>query len=129
MREATAFRIGAVRCAVAQYCRDTEPLSNSNDLRCGVRDPEGNARAANVTHGENLVVEAAIGPDNALSVVCSAPPNSVKGWTRAKVYVENEMFCHESGGTLFEHTGALKADCIAIGAPHEHYGESIDDFC
>jgi hypothetical protein len=84
---------------------------------------------ARTQYSENLVVEAAIGPDSALSVVCCSPPNSVKGWTRAKVYVENEMFCHESGGTFFEHTGALKAHCIAIGAPYEHYGESIDDYC
>jgi len=84
---------------------------------------------ARTPYGENLVVEAAIGPDYALSVVCSAPPGSVKGWTHARVYVENEMFCHESGGTFFENTGALKAHCIAIGAPYEHYGESIDDYC
>lgn len=80
-------------------------------------------------YGENLVVEAAIGPDNIMSVVCSAPPDSVKGWTRAKVYVEGGLFCHESGGMFFEEAGAMKAHCIAIGAPHEQYGETIDDYC
>lgn len=80
-------------------------------------------------YGENLVVEAAIGPDNIMSVVCSAPPDSVKGWTRAKVYIEDDFFCHESGGMFFEEAGAMKAHCIAVGAPHEHYGETIDDYC
>ncbi|MET3586432.1 hypothetical protein ABID21_002550 [Pseudorhizobium tarimense] len=50
-------------------------------------------------------MEAAIGPDNVMSVVCSAPPDSVKGWTRAKVYIEGDLFCHESGGTFFELVG------------------------
>lgn len=80
-------------------------------------------------YGENIVVEAAIGPGNIMSVVCSAPPGSVKGWTRAKVYIEGALFCHESGGTFFEEAGAMKAHCIAIGAPYEHYGNSIDDYC
>lgn len=80
-------------------------------------------------YGENLVVEAAIGPDNIMSVVCSAPPDSVKGWTRAKVYIADNFFCHESGGMFFEEAGAMKAHCIAVGAPHEHYGETIDDYC
>lgn len=80
-------------------------------------------------YGENLVVEAGIGPDNVMSVVCSAPPDSVKGWTRAKVYIEGQLFCHESGGTFFEEAGAMKAHCIAIGAPYDRYGETIDDYC
>lgn len=84
---------------------------------------------ARTQYGENLVVEAAIGPDNALSVVCSTPPGSVKGWTRAKIYVEEGMFCHESGGTFFEEAGAMKSHCISIGAPIDANAESIDDYC
>ncbi|MDW9486210.1 HNH endonuclease [Sinorhizobium meliloti] len=80
-------------------------------------------------YGENLVLEAAIGPGNILSVVSSTPPGSVKGWARAQVFVEGEKFCHESCGTFFAQEGAMKAHCMAIGAPYEHYGESIDDYC
>lgn len=80
-------------------------------------------------YGENIVVEAAMGPGNILSVVSSTPPGSVKGWARAQVHVEGEKFCHESCGTFFEQPGAMKAHCKAIGAPYEHYGESIDDYC
>ncbi|WSG98803.1 hypothetical protein U8P76_30690 (plasmid) [Rhizobium johnstonii] len=80
-------------------------------------------------YGENIVLEAAIGPGNILSVVSSTPPGSVKGWARAQVYVEGEKFCHESCGTFFAQEGAMKAHCMAIGAPYEHYGESIDDYC
>ncbi len=79
--------------------------------------------------GENIVVEAAMGPGNILSVVSSAPPESVKGWARAQVYVEGEKFCHESCGTFFEREGVMKAHCKAIGATYEQYGESIDDYC
>ncbi len=80
-------------------------------------------------YGENIVVEAATGPDNIISVVCSAPPDSVKGWTHAKVYRDGQAFCHESGGTFFSHEGAMKAHCMAIGAPYDAYEDSIDDYC
>ncbi len=80
-------------------------------------------------YGENTVVEAAIGPDTVISIVCSTPPGSIKGWAHAKIYLEGELFCHESGGTFFSLEGALKAHCIAIGAPYDQYGECIDDYC
>jgi len=81
-------------------------------------------------YGENIVVVAAICPDNnILNVVCSMPPGSVKGWSHAKVYVEDDQFCHESDGTYFTHEGAMKAHCLAIGAPTDAYEESIDDYC
>ena len=80
-------------------------------------------------YGVNIVEAAAIGPDNVLSVVSSSPPGSVKGWARATVYIEADKFCHESGGMFFAYEGAMKAHCIAIGEPHEQYGESIDDYC
>lgn len=80
-------------------------------------------------YGENVVVVAAIGPGNILSVVCSMPPGSVKGWSHAKVYVEDHQFCHESDGTYFSHEGAMKAHCLAIGAPTDAYEDSIDDYC
>jgi hypothetical protein len=79
-------------------------------------------------YGESPVVEAAIGPDGVLSVVCSSP-SGVKGWSHAKVYVEGEAFCHESGGTFFTREGAMKAHCIAIGESPDQYEGSIDDYC
>jgi hypothetical protein len=79
-------------------------------------------------YSESIVVEAGIGPDNTLSVVCNTQ-NGVKDWTHAKVYVEGEVFCHESGGTFFTQNGAMKAHCMAIGAPFEAYEGSIDDYC
>ncbi|MGV1990001.1 HNH endonuclease signature motif containing protein [Agrobacterium sp. 22-221-1] len=80
-------------------------------------------------YGENIVVEAATGPGNIISIVCSAPPDSVKGWTHAKVYCGGQAFCHESGGTFFSNEGAMKAHCITIGAPYDAYEDSIDDYC
>ncbi|MUT27050.1 MULTISPECIES: HNH endonuclease signature motif containing protein [Mesorhizobium] len=80
-------------------------------------------------YGENVVLAAAMGPGNILSVVSSTPPESVKGWARAQIYVEGEKFCHESCGTFFAQEGAMKEHCKAIGAPYEHYGDSIDDYC
>ncbi|KFG67137.1 hypothetical protein JH26_23885 [Microvirga sp. BSC39] len=79
-------------------------------------------------YGESTVVEAAIGPDGILSVVCNSP-SGVKDWSHAKVYNEKETFCHESGGTFFTLEGAMKAHCVTIGAPFEQYEGSIDDFC
>lgn len=81
------------------------------------------------SYGENNVIVAAIGAGNILSVVCSMPPGSVKGWSHAKVYAEGDQFCHESDGTYFSQEGAMKAHCIAIGEPHEAYDGSIDDYC
>ncbi|RJT42310.1 HNH endonuclease [Mesorhizobium waimense] len=79
-------------------------------------------------YGENTVLEAAIGPDGALSVVCSTP-SGIKGWSRARVFLEGEMICHESGGMFFSLEGAMKAHCLAIGAPTDGYEDSIDDYC
>lgn len=79
-------------------------------------------------HGESRVVEAAIGPNGVLSVVCSMT-SGVKGWSHATVFVEGSLFCHESGGTFFSFEGAMKAHCIAIGAPFDAYDGSIDDYC
>ena len=72
-------------------------------------------------YGENTVVEAAIGPDKTLSVVCNMPPNSVKHFTHAKVSVEGKAFCHKSDGTFFSQEGAMKAHCMTIGAPYDAY--------
>jgi|EndMetStandDraft_5_1072996.scaffolds.fasta_scaffold02520_2 hypothetical protein len=79
-------------------------------------------------YGESTVVEAAIGPDNILSVVCNTQ-RGVKGWTHAKVYVTGDKFCHESGGTFFTQDGAMKAHCMTIGAPSQAFEGSIDDYC
>ena len=78
--------------------------------------------------GESTVVEAAIGTDGVLSVVCNSP-SGIKGWSHARVYVEGEAFCHEAGGTFFSREGAMKAHCISIGAPFDAYDGSIDDYC
>lgn len=75
-------------------------------------------------YGESIVVAAAIGEDNTMSVICNTQ-TGVKDWSLAKVFVEGEGFCHESGGMFFTLQGVLKAHCQAIG---EEFGESIDDY-
>ncbi|RUW81289.1 HNH endonuclease signature motif containing protein [Mesorhizobium sp. M2A.F.Ca.ET.067.02.1.1] len=79
-------------------------------------------------YGESTVLEAAIGPDGTLSVVCGTP-SGVKDWSHARVFVEGGFFCHESGGMFFTREGAMKAHCIAVGAPFDAYDDSIDDYC
>jgi hypothetical protein len=79
-------------------------------------------------YGESRVVDAAIGPDGALSVVCTMA-SGVKDWSHATVFVEGHSFCHKSGGTFFTREGAMKSHCIAIGAPFDAYDGSIDDYC
>lgn len=79
-------------------------------------------------YGESTVVEAAMSADGVLSVVCNMT-SGVKPWSHAKVYVEGDSYCHEAGGTFFSPQGAMKAHCIAIGAPHDAYEGSIDDYC
>ena len=79
-------------------------------------------------YGESLVVDAGVDPNGALSVVCNTA-SGVKDWSHARVFVEGDLFCHESGGTFFTREGAMKAHCIAIGAPFEAYEGSIDDYC
>lgn len=75
-------------------------------------------------YGGSIVVAAAIGADNVMSVLCNTQ-TGIKDWTLAKVFIEGEAFCHESGGMFFTLQGALKAHCAAIG---EEFGESIDDY-
>lgn len=79
-------------------------------------------------YGDSTVFAAALGPDGALSVVCSIE-SSVKGWSHARVFIADGMFIHEAGGTFFAGDGAMKAHCVAIGAPTDAYGETIDDYC
>jgi hypothetical protein len=79
-------------------------------------------------YGESNVVVAAIGPERTLSVVCNID-SGVKDWSHAKVFVEGDAFCHESGRTFFTQEGAMKAHCMAIGEPFEAYEGSIDDYC
>jgi hypothetical protein len=79
-------------------------------------------------YGESIVVEAAMSAEGVLSVVCHMP-SAVKNWSHAKIYVEGGAFCHEAGGTYFSPDGAMKAHCIAIGAPTDAYEGSIDDYC
>jgi hypothetical protein len=73
-------------------------------------------------------VEAAIGANGVLSVVCSSS-SGAKDWSHAKVYVVGEAFCHESGATFFTREGAMKTYCIAIGEPFDQYEGSIEDYC
>ena len=70
--------------------------------------------------------------DGILSVVCNLPNNPVKGWSLAKVTIENGKFVHEAAGTYFSFHGALKNHCNLLGIPFEELGipleESIDDY-
>jgi hypothetical protein len=75
-------------------------------------------------YGQSLVVTAAEG-DGLLSVVCNLPENPIKGWSVAKVTIQNAKFVHE-GGSYFTLQGALKNHCSLLGIPFE--GESIDDY-
>jgi hypothetical protein len=75
-------------------------------------------------YGESIVVAAGKGEKDTLSVLCNTQ-TGIKDWTVAKVCVEGDGFCHESGGTYFTLQGALKAHSRAIG---EAFEESIDDY-
>lgn len=83
---------------------------------------------ARTQYGESTVFDAAIGPNGVLSVVCLTT-NGLKDWTNARVVIEGDVFCHVSGGTFFDRDGAMKAHCLAIGAPTDQYEGSFDDFC
>ena len=86
------------------------------------------AQFASNAHGESLVEEAAIGPGGILSVVCRVP-KGIKDWTHARVFVEEDAFCHEGGGTFYTLRGAMKAHFKAIGAPFDASEDCIDDYC
>ncbi|MBP6688877.1 MAG: HNH endonuclease [Hyphomonadaceae bacterium] len=78
-------------------------------------------------YGESTVVEAGRTPDF-LSVVCKTA-SGVKDWSAAKIFVEGDTICHQSGGTFFTKEGATKAHLRALGvAFDEALFESIDDY-
>jgi hypothetical protein len=59
------------------------------------------------------------------------PENPIKGWSVAKVTIENGKFVHEAVRTYFTLQGALKEHCTLLGIPFEELGipfESIDDY-
>jgi len=74
--------------------------------------------------GQSLAVTAAEG-DELLSVVCKLSENPIKGWSVAKVTIENGKFVHEAVRTYFTLQGALKEHCGLLDIPFE---ESIDDY-
>jgi hypothetical protein len=78
-------------------------------------------------YGQSLVVKAAEG-DGLLSVACNLPENPVKGWSVAKVTIENGKFVHEAVRTCFTLQGTLKEHCILLGLPFEEFEGSIDDY-
>lgn len=78
-------------------------------------------------YGESTVVEAGRTPDF-LSVVCNST-NGVKDWSVARVFVEGDAICHQSGGTFFTKEGAMKGHLRALGVEFdEAQYESIDDY-
>lgn len=78
-------------------------------------------------YAESTVVEAGRTPDF-LSVVCNST-NGVKDWSVARIFVEGDAICHQSGGTFFTKEGATKAHLRALGvAFDEALYESIDDY-
>lgn len=80
-------------------------------------------------YGDSTVVQAGKALDGALSIVCSTS-SGVKGWSRARVFIEGAKVCHESGGTFFDEEGAMKGHLLALGVPFdEAQYESIDDYC
>lgn len=83
----------------------------------------GTAFARN-SYGQSLVVTAT-GGDGLLSVVCNLPENPIKGWSVAKVTIENGKFVHEAVRTYFTLQGALKEHCTLLGIPFEEF---IDDY-
>jgi len=78
------------------------------------------------TFGATSTVMAGKG-DALLAVLGRLHEDAVKGWSVAKVTVENEKFVHESVRTYFSQEGALKAfyQLLNIQGPFE---ESIDDY-
>lgn len=79
-------------------------------------------------YGNSTVVEVGKTPEGVLSIICNTD-SGVKGWSRAIVYVEGGVMCHESGGTFFTREGATKAHLSAMGVPFdEALYESIDDY-
>ena len=61
-----------------------------------------------------------------LFVMCNYHPSQVKDWSLAKVYINDNLFVHESLGTYFRLDGAQKEFTIALGLEWEG-GETFDD--
>ena len=50
-------------------------------------------------------------------------------WTVAKIFVEGDAICHQSGGTFFTKEGATNAHLRTLGLQFdEALYESIDDY-
>lgn len=78
-------------------------------------------------YGESRVEEAAK-TQSLVSVVCRTE-SGVKDWSVARVSIEGDAVCHESGGMFFTKEGAMKAHLRALGvAFDEALYESIDDY-
>jgi hypothetical protein len=79
-------------------------------------------------YGESTIFEADKASNGTLSIVCNTT-SGIKDWSLAKVYLEQGLVCHESGGTFFTREGAMKQHLRALGMPFdEALYESIDDY-
>ncbi|MBN8607682.1 MAG: HNH endonuclease [Caulobacterales bacterium] len=79
-------------------------------------------------YGESTVIEAARNGGGPISVVCSTQ-SGVKDWSVARVFIDGDVFCHQSSGAFFTRKGATKAHLTALGAAFDEAEyESIDDY-
>lgn len=104
------------------------PVANETTLDAYLSRLVSGAVFARNQYGESTVVEAGIAADGTLSVVCKTP-SGVKDWSAARVFVEGNAICHESGGMFFDIKGAMKSHLRALGDPFDEAAyESIDDY-
>lgn len=77
-------------------------------------------------YGESKIIDAKLSESSELIVMCRHPEDSIKGWSVARVVVDDNHYVHENLGMFFEKDGALKEFTIARGLTWEG-GETFDE--
>lgn len=79
-------------------------------------------------YGESFLVEVGYVPEGDALIVLTKQPGGIKEWYVSGIYIENNLFIHESIGSFFEEDGGRKEFTILTGGEWTG-GDTFDDFC
>ena len=78
--------------------------------------------------GTHTIIEFAISDDRQTICVATHNPESLKQWYIAYIYISDDKYIHENGGSYFSENGALKAITLFQGKEWTG-GRCFNDYC
>ena len=79
-------------------------------------------------YGDSFLVEVGESPEGNALIVLTIKPDDFKKWYLCRVYIENDLYIHESIGSFFEEDGVRKYFTIHTGGEWTGREDLWDDF-